>query len=234
MSKQVKAVEGEVIPANAIVGYDLRNAADQAEQAVMARQKFSRSGKTRIIQGGEVDFGALGADVADMVMGIESEAQQAIKEIRKQWRVSKGTAWLAAAMELPKASDPQEALTTLVDAFGLRMEAKGHKRAKVDKSEFRLFCLAYLVSPTEVFGVLEDHETDAEAMKELRAIRDTGKRPSDKAKTKSKRKPTDKQMSAIIAAVGGMDVKQLTMLYKAGKSRAAVLRKKGELFEAFR
>lgn len=233
MPKQVKVVEGEVIPFRP-VGLDLTDGGARAEAAMMAREKFKKSGKTRIIQAGEVDFGALGADVADMVMGIESEAQQAIKEIRKQWRVSKGTAWLAAAMELPNASDPNAALTTLVDAFGLRMEAKGHKRAKVDKAEFRLFCLAYLVSPTEVIGVLDEHETDVEAMKELRSIRDTGKKRSTKDKKASMRKPTDKRMSDIIAAIGAMDAKQLTMMYKAGKARAAALRKKGELIEAFR
>lgn len=224
MTKQATVVE--VIPASVpVLGIDLaKGSGAQIEAAMMAREKFKRSKKVRVIQAGEVDWSAEGARVAELVLGIEEEVNAAIKDIRHQQRVSKGTAWLSVAMELDKASNAQQAITTIIEAYGAALEAKGSKRTKVEKSEFKLFLMAYLVSPTEVMGVLDEMETTAEAMTELRAIRDTGK-PSRAQQEREPRKPGEKSMSKIIDMIGRMDSDQCARIIRIAQARFDALNK---------
>lgn len=220
------AVESAIPAVTPIIGERL----NQAEAAIAAaRMKKGTTKKGRIIVKDGVDFDALGREAAEMFLGNEAEIATARKELEQIARVSRGTLWLSYAMQ----TDGPESITTMVSAFKEACEARGHKRAASDASDFKAFCLAYHKSADEVLGVLAESENYHSAMKELRAIKNEGKVDGRSKGNARKATLSDKSFRKVIEMVSRMNAKQLTALHKAGASRAAVLRKGGEVFEAF-
>lgn len=228
-AKLKQAVHAALVP---IIGADLQQAAVliASRKAAAKKPSGAKTGKGKVIVQDGVDFEALGVEIADLFLGSQDDYKAELKALQMQERVTRGMIWLAAA---EKVSTPEQA-KTLVDSFKAHCEAKGHKRAGPDASDFKAFIMAHMVSRDEVIGVLAESDDYHAAMKEIRAIRDTGKAERHGNTNRKQRAPNDRTMSKVMHYIGGMTVAQLTMIYKAGKSRAAVLRKSGEMFEAFK
>lgn len=229
-AKQMQVVE--VLPPAPMLGVNLVNPGETVHAANQATKRFKRSGKTRTIVSGKVDFAALGTECAEYFIGADGEAQAAIREVQHQQRLTYAFIWQQAAEYLTKADKPEEAAKTMSHAFRDRLEAEGHKGYKTKASEFKVYLLAYLKSPTEVVGIMDDLPYN-EAITELRAIRDSDKERKERGE-REPRKPTEQAMSKIMEAIGRMDAKQLTMIYKCGQSRNKTLKRdKREFCEAF-
>lgn len=222
-AKLKQAVAKAVEKKQPIIGLDL----NAAQATIAARRVKAKSKAGRVIVKDGVDFEELGIQTADLFLDCEKDVADARRELEQQARVTRGTVWLAAASS---CSDSDQ-IKTMVESFKARCEERGHKRAASDASDFKCFCLAYLKSKDEVIGVLADSPNYHDAMKELRSIKNDGvvkARGAGGSATLS-----DKSFSKVIEQVARMNPEQLTKLHKAGVSRANVLRKKGEVFEAF-
>lgn len=207
-----------------VIGLDLT----KAQGAIATKRKaMGRNAKGKVIVQDGVDFEALGVQTAELFLGVEEDVKAARNELEREARITRGTVWLAAAQS---ASTPEQ-IATMVGSFKAHCESKGHKRAASDASDFKCFCLAYLKSQDEVIGVLAESPNYHEAMRELRMIKNDGIVKARGAGGSAKL--SDKSFDKVIAQVARMTPAQLTRLMAAGKARAKVLRKKGEVFEAF-
>lgn len=230
--KQVATIDSA---SGAVLGVDLNQAArfqaahraQASIDALKGNGTFKRSTKPRVMVDG-IDFAALGIETAEVFLLSSQDEAQALEEVRQQGRLTRAAIWLAAAERV----STEEQAKTLVEGFGEYLKAKGHARYKSDKTDFKAFVLAYLVDPKGLIQAFADLSY-GEAMKEVRIIRDQNKPERKITANKGPRKPTEKAMQKMLSWLAGMDTKQLTRVYKAGITRAAVLRKKGEMFEAF-
>lgn len=231
LKRSVAAVQ-EVIPANVpLIGLDLARQALAKPENIATKRSAPRSKKGRVIAVGNRDFNAIGTETADLFLLCKADAKAARDEVNQTERVTIGMVWLAAAMQ----ADDAEQAQVIAEAFKVECERKGHKRAKVDASEFKAFMMAYQKNGAAVIGALQDAPDYRSAMQNIRAIRDAGKPESEKRKGGSgKRKPSDRTMETVIEAIGRMDVVQLSKVWKAGLSRAKALRSQGEKFEMFK
>jgi len=207
-------------------------------------KSMKRSGKARVLVQDGKDFTKMGKEAATTFLSSEEEIKAAIAELNQQARVTRGTLWLAYAMEV----STEEQAETMCEAFGAELKARKYARATADAADFRAFVKAYLVSSGEVVGALAECKNQVEAFKAIRCIRDNkpfkvdddgnvtyAKRTSGAGNIQRKvRTLGQKSFDKVIQQVARMNAKQLTRLFAAGKSRAAVLRKKGEVFEAFK
>lgn len=225
--KPAAAAVAEVMPKPVpIIGEQLA----QADALIAAaRMKKGTTKKGKVIVSGGIDFAALGQEAAEVFLGNEDDIKAARKELEQFARVSRGTIWLSYAMQ---ATEP-ESIATMVSAFKEACEARGHKRAASDASDFKSFCLAYHKSADEVIGALAESDNYHESMKAIRAIKNDGKVDGRSKGNARKATLSDKSFRKVIEMVSRMNAKQLTGLHKAGVSRAVVLRKAGEVFEAF-
>lgn len=220
----------ELVP---VIGTDLTKAASLVKVAKSKASSSKRSTKGRVIVQNGVDFSALGKESAGMILGIDAEYKAALRELKLNAQQSRIVVYIMVAEQI---STPEQILT-VCEAYGSALEAGGMAGYKTRKSELKVFLSAWLVDNKKTLAIC-DAENEADALSMLRELRDSVKPKQGKGnKTKENgrnRKPNDASMTKVMKYIGNMDVEQLTMVYKAGMSRAKVLRAAGEKFEAFK
>lgn len=213
-----------VLPAEGIkpvVGLDL----GAAQAALSAAVKIKGSKRPRVIVKDGKDFAALGAEMAEVWLGNEADYGEAKVQLAQQANATRGTIWLAVAMQCSDGDQMEE----VRKAFKSALESKGHKRAAADASDFKTFGLAYLKAPEEVIGALAESPNYHEAMAALRDIKNDGQTKSRKnARGKTL---TDKGLKMMREQIARANLKQLDQIHKACLSRAKALRAAGEKFD---
>ena len=210
-----------------IVGLNI-SMADQikANAAAISAKRKNLTPVVKVQDG--IDFEKMGSDAADATLELNAEVKAERDNLNTLANLSRGELWLYFAQQVSN----EEQASTLAKSFKAQMEARGHKRAASDASDFKTFVLATLKSPDEVLGVMASSPDYHQVMKDLRQIKNDGQTKA-RGNNGTPRSLSDAGFAKVQASVARMTPKQLTALYKAGQSRAKVLRKAGKIFEAF-
>lgn len=219
LKRAVQLAVNNVEPAKpATLGVDL---ADAGQAAIAAHRARNGSRMSKVIVRNGVNFEELGKEIADIFLGNESDIKAARDALNQQARVSRAIIWLGAAEQVSNEDEAK----TLCASFKESLEARGHKRAAADASDFKTFIIAYMKSPDEVVGAVADSPDYHAAMKELRAIKNDGERKASNNSNNGPRKPGAKTMEKIVEAISRMDAEQCEKLYAALRKRTTALDK---------
>lgn len=223
---KVKQLNKEMAEAK-IIGLNLSMADQIKANAAAINAKRKNLTPVVKVQDG-IDFEKLGGEAADATLELNQEVKAERDALNTYANLSRGELWLYFAQQV----STEEQASILAKSFKAQMEARGHKRAASDASDFKTFVIATLKSPDEVLGAMASSPDYHQVMKELRQIKNDGQTKA-RGNNGTPRSLSDAGFAKVQASVARMTAKQLTQLFKAGQARAKVLRKAGDFIEAF-